>query len=206
MNPSNQTLGNTDYGNAVKIGPLGNINSPVKIAIIVGVHPLEYHAHNMAINFIENNNESLKKCYYIYRVNVTQDIFEFETGRMNGQLLANKFIVPDIIDNNFMLTLDIHSNYGANDGYSVGWFLNVPMNDSKSRELMNQVINKVPELESYDPPYPTSPTYITIPIIENGTPAIIYESYGYDTLETQKIRVNKFLSIVDNLDFILILS
>ncbi|MGO9386481.1 MAG: hypothetical protein ACLPWD_00365 [Methanobacterium sp.] len=200
MNPSNQTLGYTHYGNAVKIGPQGNINSPVKIAIIVGVHPLEYHAHNMAINFIENNSKNLKYCYYIYKVNVTKDIFEFETGRMNGQLLANKFIVPDIINNNYMLTLDIHTNYGANDGYSVGWFLNVPINDNESLELLNQVINKVPGLELYDPPYPTSPMYITIPIIENGTPAIIYESYGYDTLETQKKRLNKFLSVVDNLN------
>ena len=149
MNPSNQTLGYTHYGNAVKIGPQGNINSPVKIAIIVGVHPLEYHAHNMAINFIENNSKNLKYCYYIYKVNVTKDIFEFETGRMNGQLLANKFIVPDIINNNYMLTLDIHTNYGANDGYSVGWFLNVPINDNESLELLNQVINKVPGLELY---------------------------------------------------------
>lgn len=99
-----------------------------------------------------------------------------------------------------MLTLDIHTNYGANDGYSVGWFLNVPINDNESLELLNQVINKVPGLELYDPPYPTSPMYITIPIIENGTPAIIYESYGYDTLETQKKRLNKFLSVVDNLN------
>ena len=200
MNSSNQTLGYTHYGNAVKIGPQGNINSAVKIAIIVGVHPLEYHAHSIAINFIENNSKNLKYCYYIYEVNVTKDIFEFETGRMNGQLLANKFIVPDIINNNYMLTLDIHSNYGANDGYSVGWFLNVPINDNESLELLNQVINKVPGLELYDPPYPTSPMYITIPIIENGTPAIIYESYGYDTLETQKKRLNKFLSVVDNLN------
>jgi hypothetical protein len=197
---SNQSIGNTDYGNVAKIGPLGNISSPVKIAIIVGVHPLEYHAHNMAINFIENYSKNLKNCFYIYKVNVTHDIFEFEKGRMNGQLLANKFIVPDIVNNNYMLALDIHSNYGVNDGYSVGWFLNVPTNDSKSLELLNQVIDKVPGLESYDPPCPTSPMYITIPIIENGTPALIYESYGYDKLETQKKRLNKVLSTIDNLN------
>jgi hypothetical protein len=195
----NQLLGNTDYGNVVKIGPMGNTKSPRKIAIIVGVHPLEYHAHNMAIELIKNNRKILKYCYYIYKVNVTKDIFIFETGRMNGQLLTNKFVVPDIINNNFILALDIHSNYGTNDGYSVGWFLNVPINDSKSCELMNQIINTIPNLESYDPPKPTSPKYITIPIIENETPAIIYESYGYDTLETQKKRMNKVLTALDNL-------
>ncbi len=199
-NPSNEVLGNTDYGKVVKMGPYGNTSSPVKIAIIVGVHPLEYVVHNMAIESFEKNSKSLKYCYYIYKVNVTQDIFIFETGRMNGQLLANKYVVPDI-SNNYMLTVDIHNNYGINDGYAVGWFLHVPTPDEESSKLMNQIIAKVPGLVSYDPPDPTSTSYVTIPIIDNGTPAIIYESYGYDTSETNQNRMIEVLSAVDNLLF-----
>ena len=199
MNPFNQLLGNTDYGNVVKMGPYGNASSPVKVAVIVGVHPLEYVVHNMVMESIENCNKSSKYCYYVYRVNVTRDLFVFETGRMNGQLLANQLVVPDIVNNSYNLTVDIHSNYGANDGYAVGWFLNVPTPDNKSSELMNQIIAKVPGLVSYDPPEPTSPKYVTIPIIENGTPAIIYESYSYDAPETMQNRMNEVLSTVDNL-------
>ena len=66
---------------------------------------------------------------------------------------------------------------------------------------MNQIITMVPGLVSYDPPNPTSTSYVTIPIIENGTPAIIYESYAYNTPETKKTRMNEVLSAVDNLIF-----
>ena len=199
--PPNQLLGSTVYGDVVKMGPYGNDRSPVKIAIIVGVHPLEYVVHNMAMESIENNNESLKYCYYIYRVNVTQDLFVFDTGRMNGQLLANQFVVPDIVNDSYMLIVDIHVNYGANDGYAVRWFLNVPTPDKESTELMNQIITMVPGLVSYDPPNPTSTSYVTIPIKYNVTPAIIYESYAYNTPETKKTRMNEVLSAVDNLIF-----
>ncbi len=201
MNPSNQSLGNTDYGNVVKMGPYGNTSSPIKIAIIVGVHPLEYVAHDMAMESLENNSKSLKYCYYIYRVNVTEDPFDYDTGRMNGQLLANQFVVPDITNNSYKLTVDIHSNTGADDNYAVGWFLNVPTDDNKSSELMNQILGKVPGLVSYDPPDPTSPYYVTIPIIENGTPAMIYESYEYDTPEIEQSRMSEVLSAVDSLSF-----
>ena len=201
VNPSNQSLGNADYGNVVKMGPYGNTSSPIKIAIIVGVHPLEYVAHDMAMESIETNIKSLKYCYYIYRVNVTEDPFDYETGRMNGQLLANQFVVPDITNNSYKLTVDIHSNTGEDDNYDVAWFLNVPIDDNKSSELMNQIIGKVPGLVSYDPMDPTSPYYVTIPIIENGTPAMIYESYAYDTPDVEQNRMNEVLSAVDNLSF-----
>ena len=31
---------------------------------------------------------------------------------VNGQLLANKFAVPDIINQKYKLTIDVHSNVG----------------------------------------------------------------------------------------------
>jgi hypothetical protein len=36
----NALLGNTSYGNVVKVGPFGNKSSNIKIAYIVGVHPI----------------------------------------------------------------------------------------------------------------------------------------------------------------------
>ena len=48
---------------------------------------------------------------------------------------------------------------------------------------------------------PISPYYVTIPIIENGTPAMIYESYEYDAPEIEQSRMNEVLSAVDNLSF-----
>jgi hypothetical protein len=199
VNPYSQVLGYTDYGNVVKEGPYGNASSPVKVAIIVGVHPWEFVAHNMAMESIQTHVKSLKYCYYIYRVNVTQGIDDYETGRMNGQLLANKYVVPDIGNQNFQLVMDIHSNKGSLDNYDVGWFLNVPVEDNQSSNLAYQIQARVPGLVLYDPPDPTSPYFVTIPIIRNGTPAIIYESYQYDPTDTEQSRMDKVLSAVDNL-------
>lgn len=199
VNPYNEFLGSTDYGNVVKEGPYGNASSPVKIAIIVGVHPWEYVAHDMAMEYIQNHSKSLKYSYYIYRVNVTEGVDDYETGRMNGQLLANKYVVPDIVNHDYQFVVDIHSNKGAADYYSVAWFINVPTEDNLSSNYANQIQSSVPGLVQYDPPDPTSPTYVTIPIIKNGTPAIIYESYEYDDPVTEQYRMGEVLSMVDNL-------
>ncbi|MBI4813654.1 MAG: hypothetical protein HY802_04925, partial [Methanobacterium sp.] len=101
-------LGSTDYGEVVKIGPYGNLMSPVKIAYIVGVHPIEQASHQAMMESISGYDNSLNYCYYIYEVTVTRDAGDYEKGRMNGQLLANKFAVPDIINQRFKLAIDIH--------------------------------------------------------------------------------------------------
>ena len=49
-----EVLGSTDYGNVVKTGPYGNISSNVRIAYVVGVHPLESNAHHAVIESIQS--------------------------------------------------------------------------------------------------------------------------------------------------------
>jgi len=80
-----KVLGSTSYGNVTKEGPFGNTSSKVKIAYIVGVHPLESDAHHTMLESIKEHNNSLKYCYYIYRVNVTENADNYNIGRMNGQ-------------------------------------------------------------------------------------------------------------------------
>lgn len=70
--------------------------SSVKIAYIVGVHPIEWASHQAIMEAIEAYDNSLAHCYYIYKVSVTKDASNYEKGRMNGQLLANMFAVPEI--------------------------------------------------------------------------------------------------------------
>ena len=47
-----EVLGSTSYGKVVKEGPYGNTSSKVKIAYIVGVHPLESQAHQAMVESI----------------------------------------------------------------------------------------------------------------------------------------------------------
>lgn len=202
VDPYSEVLGNNEYGNVTKEGPYGNASSPVKIAYLVGVHPWELYAHEAAVKAVKKQDKSLKYCYYIYQINVNGGVdTEYQTGRIAGQQLAAEYVLPDIEKNNYQLVMDIHSNKGALDSYSVGWFINVPYNDERSQQIAQELLSKIPGLAIYNPPLASSPYYVTIPIIKAGTPAIIYEAYEYDTPETRQNLIDKLILAVDNLYF-----
>ena len=189
-------LGNTSYGNVVKVGPYGNKSSNIKIAYIIGVHPLESNAHEAMLESITQHNNSLKYCYYVYRVNVTENADNYNTGRMNGQLLANRFVVPDIRDKHYQLAVDVHSNVG---NWAQNTFLFSPVSNSSSESIGRNITGKLHWLKYYVPPNPTSTVYVTEPIINTGTPAIIYETYHNDTYSTIRNHADEFLLTVDSL-------
>jgi hypothetical protein len=119
---------------------------------------------------------------------------------MNGQILANKFVVPDVIQNHYNLAVDVHSNRGGN--FLKEYFLFVPKNDDKSMSIAHKLISEIPEIVYYIPPNedgPKSPAYVTIPIINSGTPAIIYETYRYEPYEVTLKHANDFIQAVDKL-------
>jgi hypothetical protein len=195
-------LANTSIGNVTKEGPYGNTSSPVKVAYIVGVHPLEYESHEEAVMAIKKLDKSLRYSYYIYYVNVTGGVNAgYETGRMNGQLLAEKYVVPDILANNFQLAMDIHSNKGRDDNYAVSWFLFVPEGDDITNKIAKELQSKITGIGMYDPPYASSPEYVTMPLIQNGTPAVLYEAYEYDSPEVGQDKAEKLLRAIESLEF-----
>lgn len=190
-------LGSTDYGNVVKEGPYGNVDSPIKIAYIVGVHPRESNAHKAVVESIRSV-KSLKYCYYLYKVNVTVDADDYSKGRMNGQLLAQKYVVPDIISNHFKLAIDVHSNAG---NYNETLFVFSPVENSSATSIAQNISNQLSWLKYYTPPDPTSPSYVTTPLNQAGIPAIVYETYDYDPYDTIKEHAVEFINKVDQITF-----
>ncbi len=132
ISSTERVLGANDLGKVTVEGPYGNINSPIKIAFIIGVHPLESNSHKAMEEQVKSKNKTLNYCYYIYKINVTKDPSNYDKGRMNGQLLANQFVVPDIIKQNYTLVADIHSNEG---NYKEKWFVFAP-NEDKNSEII----------------------------------------------------------------------
>jgi hypothetical protein len=191
-----EVIGNDSRGIVTKEGPYGNISSPIKIAFILGIHPRESRAHNSTIANIRENSKSLKKCYYLYYINVTNYTYDYSMGRMNGQKLAYKYIVPDVNKNNYSLAIDVHASNGR---YTDKPFVFVPVDDKKSLEVTKNLTNTLKWLYYYSMPDPSSPAYSTIPIIKNGTSAIIYEAYANPS-NTIKQQVKEFIMALDNLD------
>lgn len=193
-------LGSNSMGSVELIGPIGNKSSNVKIAYIIGVHPLEFNVHNTLYTALIAKANSLNYCYYIYKVNVTNNPNNYDTGRMNGQLLANKFVVPDAVSKNYDLVVDIHSNQGTKGGnYKETNFIFAPLNNATSKVFADEIIAKIPPLVYYYPESQTSPNYVTIPIMKSNTPTLIYETYMYESIGITKDYINRLITTIDNL-------
>ena len=189
-------IGKNSIGTVTVEGPYGNANSSVKIAYILGQHPRESNAHDAIYNSIMNNSDYLNYSYYIYRINVTAESDDFEESRMNGQLLAQDYVVSDVIKNNYDLAIDIHS---SNGGYVQDPYIFAPRsNDTVAYDAANNVTKAINYVIYYEPASYSSPQYSTIPIDDGGVPAIVFEMRGNPdhSLETE---ANQFIHAVDKL-------
>ena len=185
-----------EIGTVTLEGPYGNANSSVKIAYILGQHPRESNAHDAIYNSLMNNSDYLNYSYYIYRINVTAESDDFEESRMNGQLLAQDYVVSDVIKNNYSLAIDIHS---SNGGYVQDPYIFAPRsNDTVAYDAANNVTKAINYVIYYEPASYSSPQYSTIPMDDGGVPAIVFEMRGNPdhSLETE---ANQFIHAVDKL-------
>lgn len=192
-------LGENDLGSVYIHGPFGDENSDIKIAYLIGMHPLESKSHRGLFDELIKR-EDLKYCYYLYNIHVNDPNSETE-GRLEGQLLAQEFIRDDIISRNFNLFLDIHSNRGSRGPgeYKITNFVFAPGFDDLSTGYMNEIIDSIDELVYYAPEFRSSPPYITEPTAKAGIPTIVYECYSYEPMEVTRNIASKLISCVDDL-------
>jgi len=192
-----KTIGKNSIGTVTLEGPYGNANSSLKVAYILGQHPRESNAHDAIYDSLLNNSDYLNYSYYVYRINVTAESDDFEESRMNGQLLAQDYVVKDVLKNGYDLVIDIHA---SNGGYVQDPYIFAPVsNDTVAYEAANNVTQAINYVIYYEPASYSSPQYSTIPIEEGGIPAIVFEMRGNPdhSLETE---ANQFIHIVDKLN------
>lgn len=188
-------LGSDKMGTVEKLGPYGNRDSPVRIAYITGVHPLEGDSHRAILQGLEENQDRLRYMYFVYRVNVTLDPEDYERGRMAGQLLARRYVVPDVSRGNYSLAVDVHSNRG---NYGMRRFVFTPLPHEQSRIIALKLASRISWLSHYFPESQTSPAYVTEPIIQGGTPAILYENYMYQDYSRTLEHAREFVITLDS--------
>ena len=188
-------IGNNSLGTVYKEGPFGNNDSDVSIAYILGVHPREIGAHRLMEQALREKADSLNCTYYLYKINVSSSSSDFDQSRLNGQILANKFVVPDIIDNNFSAAIDVHYSNGY---WGVSRFVFTPNeNNTVSSQIGHAIANNFPWMTYYVPPDPSSPEFVTGPLNNGGVPAIIYEAY---TDDDNNVTLDHDRQIVDFVD------
>ncbi len=194
-------LGENDLGSVHLHGPFGDASSEIRIAYVIGMHPLESKSHRALFDELTSRDD-LKYCYYLYNINVSDKDSETE-GRLEGQLLAQEFIRDDIISKGYDLFLDIHSNRGSRGPgeYKITNFLFAPGFDEKSSGFMNVIIDSIDEIVYYAPEFRSSPPYITEPTAKAGIPTLVYECYSYEKFDFSCDLASKLIDVVDNLDF-----
>jgi hypothetical protein len=188
-------LGKTNDSTVVKEGPYGNTSSNVTVAYIVGVHPRESGAHKAIVESIQENSASLNKAYYLYIINAPLYQNNYPAERLNGEKLANEYVVPDIIKNHYQLAVDIHSSNGS---YAVTRFVFVPITDNESLSIARELANKISWLSYYYPSDPSSTEYVTVPLINAGIPSVVYETYKYDSNATTREHAQEFIKVIDS--------
>ena len=196
-----ELLGENDLGSVHIHGPFGNAKSSVKIAYVIGMHPLESKSHRALFEALTHTND-LNYCYYLYNINVNDPNSESE-GRLEGQLLAQEFIKEDIINKKYDLFLDIHSNRGTTGpgSYKITNFVFAPGFDDRSSKIMDEILSDIDEIEYYAPEHRTSPPFITEPTANAGIATVVYECYSCEPFEKTLDLALKLVECVDNLEF-----
>ena len=194
-------IGENELGTVYIHGPFGDENSKIKIAFVIGMHPLESKSHRALFEKL-TSKQDLNYCYYLYNINVNDKTSETE-GRLEGQKLACEFIKEDIINKKYDLFLDIHSTRGANGPgeYKITNFIFAPGFDEASSKYMNEIIDAFDEIVYYAPEFRSSPPFITEPTASEGIPTLVYECYSSEDFELTLELAEKFIEIVDNLNF-----
>ena len=194
-----ELLGENDLGSVHVHGPFGDVESDVKIAYLIGMHPLESKSHRALFEKLTAKSD-LKCCYYLYNINVLDKTSESE-GRDEGQLLAQEFVRDDIIAKGYDLFLDIHSNRGASGPgeYKITNFVFAPGFDEASSKFMNEIIEGIDEVIYYAPEFRSSPPFITEPTSKAGIPTLVYECYSSEPMDLTLDLAEKLIVIVDSL-------
>lgn len=192
-------IGNNSIGTVYKEGPYGNTDSDVSIAYILGVHPREKGAHQLMEQALKEKAGGLNCSYYLYKINVSSDSTDFEASRMNGQKLAQEYAVPDMIDNNFTLAVDVHYSNGH---WGVSRFMFTPReNNTLSNQIAHGICDNFEWMTYYVPPDPSSPAYVTEPLNDGNVSAIIYEAYTEDANNVTLEHDREIVDFIDNWNF-----
>ena len=70
-------LGENELGSVHIHGPFGDENSEIRIAYLIGMHPLESKSHRALFDSLTSSDD-LKYCYYLYNINVNDKCSESE--------------------------------------------------------------------------------------------------------------------------------
>lgn len=179
----------------------GNTSSNETIGIILGVHPREHEIHeeiNKTIYNItsENGTQNLTKKYVIYYVKTKENITSHDETRAAGEELSNKYIVPNIKDDNPFLVIDIHE---INPTYEYSNFIFSLSNRTDKIDSYISNLTRDVNLVDYEFPEGTSPEKVTKPIAKKGINTLLMETSIIDSMTQKHQTAVNLINCLDKL-------
>ena len=200
---THELLGNDSLGSVEVIRNVGNPNGE-KIAYVVGVHPLENDTHSTLLKLLPKQS-NLNHCYDIYVINVSMNYSQYgqllpddQPGRAEGQDLALKYVYPQIVNGSYKFAVDIH---GHGSAYPYDTFVFSPVEGGDGEKLGRNVSQSTQNISYYNPYQTTSGPYLTIPLNQNGVPAIYLEENSFFSQDVKDSHMLELIHGVDNLKF-----
>ncbi|MBR4447969.1 hypothetical protein [Methanobrevibacter sp.] len=168
------TLANTSIG-TVEVGVAGNESATTCIALITGIHPRETLSIEPEIQAAkEFANDDVKIIHY--KVTVTDNPHDYNTGRANGERLINEYVNQNVTQSDADAVIISHSHIPE---YGVGFYLATPEMDDESVNVAEKISNAsdfnyypVKGNETYKS---TSAKLVSKPIAQSGYPTFVYE-------------------------------
>lgn len=192
-------IGNNSYGTVVKSSGYGNPSSDIHVAFIVGVDA--QRSQNAVVPTLQGQND-LKYCYDIYVVDTSKAKNVNNSNNQNNMTLnemsenlASEFVVPDIINNNYNFTVDVHSTNDSNS------YVFVPSDNTYTSKKVVESISNNTQVGTYTPDYHAYTEAISENIIDYEIPSIVYVTRDYYSNATSG-EINSIIHAIDNFDFV----
>ena len=119
-----------------------------------------------------------------------------KNGRAEGQDLALKYVYPQIVNGSYKFAVDIH---GHGSAYPYDTFVFSPVDGGDGEKLGRNVSESTQNISYYNPYQTTSGPYLTIPLNQNGVPAIYLEENSFFSQDVKDSHMLELIRGVDNL-------
>lgn len=194
-------LGNNSYGTVTKSSGYGNPSSDIHVALIVGVDANQ-KSQNSIVPTLQNEKE-LNYCYDVYIIDALSSANTNEGSNNQNNLtvneksesLASEFVVPDIINNNYNFTIDVHSTNDSNS------YVFVPSDNTYTSKLVVDTISNNTNVGKYTPDSHVYTEDISESIISYEIPSIVYVTRSYYS-NSSSSEVSSIIHAIDTFDFV----
>ena len=195
-------IGNNSNGTVYKI-TCGNNSSTDTAIVILGVHSLESGIHNATnetiMNFTKDNSLNRKFIVYFIKLNFNDsgmNTSDYNTNRHMGEMLANKYVLPDIEKYDPYIVVDVHE---MEDYWDIQRYVGVIDNQSDlTMEYAYRISNALDyPVETVNAG--TSPEWVTIPISKKHDAVILFETAQADSQYNKTLTAKDLVRAIDEL-------